>query len=69
MDGILRCVGLRTSTNFNCHKKKKKVLILMFKELVANLVGLNFNIRKLGQHSGEEKTLTWFPLMTAIMKL
>lgn len=41
----------------------------MFKELVANLVGLNFNIRKLGQHSGEEKTLTWFPLMTAIMKL
>ena len=41
----------------------------MFKKLVANLVGLNFNIRKLGQHSGEEKTLMWFPLMTAIMKL
>ena len=46
-----------------------QVLILMFKKLVANLVGLNFNIRKLGQHSGEEKTLMWFPLMTAIMKL
>lgn len=46
-----------------------QVLILMFKKLVANLVGLNFNIRKLGQHSGEEKTLMWFPLKTAIMKL